>query len=153
MSLMPLQQMAERFTSVRPSSMVVAPSTRMPLAVVGSAGRGLVRASQVEIPENLGLAAITRMPRNTIERLVVMSSGKTATKADLPINIRDHSFKTRFAAQLKDALPSTIGDIEKTRLIEALTRTGWNQAKAARILGITPRQIGYKIKKYDLTQS
>jgi len=25
--------------------------------------------------------------------------------------------------------------------------------KAARILGITPRQIGYKIRKYDLKQS
>jgi Nif-specific regulatory protein len=90
---------------------------------------------------------------NTIERLVVMSSGKTATKADLPINIRDHLFKTRFAAQFKDALPSAIEDIEKARLSEALMQTGWNQAKAARILGITPRQIGYKIKKYDLTQS
>jgi Nif-specific regulatory protein len=90
---------------------------------------------------------------NTIERLVVMSSGKTATKTDLPVNIRDHSFKVKFAAQLKDALPSTIEDIEKARLVEALTRTGWNQAKAARILGITARQIGYKIRKYDLKQS
>ncbi|HYQ48100.1 MAG TPA: nif-specific transcriptional activator NifA [Thermodesulfovibrionales bacterium] len=90
---------------------------------------------------------------NTIERLVVMSSGRTATKEDLPINIRDHSFRVKFAAQLKDALPSTIEDIEKTRLIEALIRTGWNQAKAARILGITARQIGYKIRKYDLKPS
>jgi Nif-specific regulatory protein len=90
---------------------------------------------------------------NTIERLVVMSKGRTAGKSDLPINIRDHSFKAKFAAQLKDALPSTIEDIEKTRLIEALTRTDWNQAKAARALGITPRQIGYKIRKYELSQS
>ncbi len=89
---------------------------------------------------------------NTVERLVVMAGGKVATKADLPINIRDHSFKAKFAAQMKDALPSTIEDIEKTRLIEALTRTGWNQAKAARALGITPRQIGYKIRKYQLRQ-
>ncbi len=89
---------------------------------------------------------------NTIERIVVMCHGQTATKADLPINIRDHSFKAKFAAQLKDALPSTIEDIEKTKLIEALTRSGWNQAKAARLLGITPRQIGYKIRKYDLKQ-
>ena len=89
---------------------------------------------------------------NTIERLVVMSSGKSATKADLPITIRDLSCKVKFAAQIKDALPSTIEDIEKTKLIEALSHTDWNQAKAARALGITPRQIGYKIKKYDLKQ-
>lgn len=87
---------------------------------------------------------------NTIERLVVMSGGKTATLADLPSNIRDNSFKTTYAGEIKYALPSAIEDIEKTRLIESLTRTGWNQAKAARILGITSRQIGYKIMKYNL---
>jgi len=35
-------------------------------------------------------------------------------------------------------------------LKEALERTGWRQAAAARLLGITARQIGYKIKKYEL---
>jgi Nif-specific regulatory protein len=89
---------------------------------------------------------------NTMERLVVMCSGKSATKADLPASIRDYIVRSRSAVSLTDALPSTIGDIEKTRLIEALTQTDWNQAKAARVLGITPRQIGYKIKKYNLKQ-
>lgn len=89
---------------------------------------------------------------NTMERLVVMCRGKSATKADLPSSIRDYSFRSKSAVSMTDALPSTIGDIEKTRLIEALTQTDWNQAKAARILGITPRQIGYKIKKYDIKQ-
>lgn len=89
---------------------------------------------------------------NTIERLVVMSSGRSATKADLPITIRDHSSKAAYAAQIKDALPSTIEEIEKTKLIEALSLTGWNQAQAARVLGITARQIGYKIKKHSLKQ-
>ena len=29
-------------------------------------------------------------------------------------------------------------------------RAGWVQAKAARILGLTPRQIGYALKKYEV---
>jgi Nif-specific regulatory protein len=37
---------------------------------------------------------------------------------------------------------------EKERLIDAMERSGWVQAKAARILGLTPRQIGYALKKY-----
>ena len=37
---------------------------------------------------------------------------------------------------------------EKDRLLEAMERAGWVQAKAARILGITPRQIGYALRKY-----
>jgi Nif-specific regulatory protein len=43
-----------------------------------------------------------------------------------------------------------IQEIEKTNILHALEKTGWVQAKAARLLGITPRQIGYKIKKYGL---
>jgi Nif-specific regulatory protein len=89
---------------------------------------------------------------NAVERLVVMCSGKTAAKTDLPMNIRDNSSRSRIAVHMKDALPSAIEDIERNSLIETLGRTAWNQAKAARMLGITPRQIGYKIKKYRLKQ-
>jgi Nif-specific regulatory protein len=89
---------------------------------------------------------------NTIERLVVMSRGKVATAEDLPLSIRDRSLKARYAVHGKDALPSTIEDIERTNILDALKKTGWVQAKAARLLGITARQIGYKMKKYNLQQ-
>lgn len=39
---------------------------------------------------------------------------------------------------------------EKDRLIQAMEKCGWVQAKAARMLGLTPRQIGYALKKYDI---
>jgi Nif-specific regulatory protein len=39
---------------------------------------------------------------------------------------------------------------EKERLLDAMERAGWVQAKAARILGITPRQIGYALRKYHI---
>ena len=39
---------------------------------------------------------------------------------------------------------------EKERLIDAMERAGWVQAKAARILAITPRQIGYALRKYRI---
>ena len=40
--------------------------------------------------------------------------------------------------------------IEKERLLEAMERTGWAQAKAARLLGMTPRQIGYALKRHGI---
>ena len=40
--------------------------------------------------------------------------------------------------------------LERGRLIEAMERTGWVQAKAARLLGLTPRQIGYALKKHGI---
>ncbi len=39
---------------------------------------------------------------------------------------------------------------ERDRLVDAMERSGWVQAKAARLLGLTPRQIGYALKKHDI---
>jgi Nif-specific regulatory protein len=39
---------------------------------------------------------------------------------------------------------------EKDRLLQAMERSGWVQAKAARLLDITPRQIGYALRKYRI---
>jgi Nif-specific regulatory protein len=53
-------------------------------------------------------------------------------------------------AELIDA-PGTEGDGkpegERERLIWAMERCGWVQAKAARLLKITPRQMGYALQK------
>jgi len=87
---------------------------------------------------------------NTIERIVVMSRGNTITESELPISIRNQTMKARYGVQIKDALPSTIEDIEKTRILDALKKTGWVQARAARLLGLSCRQIGYKLKKYNI---
>lgn len=39
---------------------------------------------------------------------------------------------------------------ERERLIEAMESAGWVQARAARLLGLTPRQIGYALKKHSV---
>ncbi|AUG99301.1 nif-specific transcriptional activator NifA [Pectobacteriaceae bacterium CE70] len=39
---------------------------------------------------------------------------------------------------------------ERQRLIAALEKTGWVQAKAARLLGMTPRQVAYRIQIMDI---
>ena len=39
---------------------------------------------------------------------------------------------------------------EYKQLLEAMEKSGWVQAKAARMLNLTPRQIGYALKKYNI---
>lgn len=39
---------------------------------------------------------------------------------------------------------------DRERLVAAMEKTGWVQAKAARLLGLTPRQIGYALRKYGI---
>jgi Nif-specific regulatory protein len=43
-------------------------------------------------------------------------------------------------------------DIEREQVEAALLRHGWVQARAARELGLTQRQIGYKIQKFKLVR-
>ena len=39
---------------------------------------------------------------------------------------------------------------EREKIIDAMERAGWMKAKAARLLGLTPRQIGYALTKYNI---
>ncbi|HOY69473.1 MAG TPA: nif-specific transcriptional activator NifA [Methylotenera sp.] len=39
---------------------------------------------------------------------------------------------------------------EREQLINAMEKSGWVQAKAARLLNLTPRQMGYALKKYNI---
>jgi Nif-specific regulatory protein len=68
--------------------------------------------------------------------------------------------RSRPPAEPLDAMPdpaiddidvtSEAGIAERDRIIQAMERSGWVQAKAARLLGLTPRQIGYALKKYAI---
>lgn len=87
---------------------------------------------------------------NTIERLVVMSDGNIIKPSYLPINLK---LPSREKILPRESLKAGIEDIEKNSILEALEKCGWVQAKAARMIGLTPRQIGYKIKKYGLEEN
>jgi Nif-specific regulatory protein len=39
---------------------------------------------------------------------------------------------------------------ERARLVWAMEQCGWVQAKAARLLNLSSRQIGYALKKYNV---
>ena len=40
---------------------------------------------------------------------------------------------------------------ERERLIRVMEKAGWVQAKAARLLGLTPRQVGYALRKHNIS--
>jgi Nif-specific regulatory protein len=42
------------------------------------------------------------------------------------------------------------GGNEREQIIAALERTGWVQAKAARLLNMTPRQVAYRIMTMNI---
>lgn len=44
-----------------------------------------------------------------------------------------------------------MSEVEKKCIRDALEATNWVQIRAAKMLGITQRMLGYKIKKYGIT--
>jgi Nif-specific regulatory protein len=48
----------------------------------------------------------------------------------------------------EDSMPH--GSSERMRLLEAMERSGWVQAKAARLLGLTARQVCYALRKHGI---
>lgn len=89
---------------------------------------------------------------NTLERLIIMCEGDTIEAGALPYGIKNNSGAPERTRTLRDAdsLKSEVLNLERERIIKALEENDNIQSKAARSLGITPRQLGYRIKKYRI---
>ncbi len=92
---------------------------------------------------------------NCVERMVVMARREVIAPEDVPLPVSLHTSlpppRVVVPEPINSTLPKAVADIERERLLEALRRSGGVQTRAATILGITPRQLGYKLKKYHLT--
>ncbi|HEY7527934.1 MAG TPA: nif-specific transcriptional activator NifA [Candidatus Deferrimicrobiaceae bacterium] len=106
---------------------------------------------------------------NLVERSVVMAKSPVVHLPDLPRPVRMPS-----AADVDSAFPAPVAAVgppyaapagepapipragylramEREELRRALETTGWVIARAARLLGWTPRQVAYKMKKHSLS--
>ncbi|RJP18082.1 MAG: nif-specific transcriptional activator NifA [Deltaproteobacteria bacterium] len=102
--------------------------------------------------------------QHAIEHAVVMAAGSEASDADLPLSVLNglpgSGVMPGGYASVGAPGPSpgngpplsTIERSEKNFIVDALEKCGWVQSKAARALGVTPRQIGYKIRKYGIAR-
>ena len=92
---------------------------------------------------------------NCIERLVVLAEEETITLRTIPSPIATYfndiqQVTPSLPAARAGSLVGTMAGMEQEAIRKALDRCGWVQARAARTLGMTPRQIAYKIRKYRL---
>ncbi|XOF32155.1 MAG: nif-specific transcriptional activator NifA [Candidatus Electrothrix sp. YB6] len=102
--------------------------------------------------------------QNLMERLVILSTGDMLRAEDLP----EYFLYPAEQKQMEPEMPvftrapaepvkrkevythRSLQDLEREQVEAALRRHGWVQARAARELGLTQRQIGYRIKKFNL---
>lgn len=86
---------------------------------------------------------------NVIERAVVLSPSGLISIKHLPRRIQEN---TKWITTKENTL--NLLEVEKSLILKALNSTGWNQTKAAEILGISRKQLRTKMKHHGLlTQS
>jgi DNA-binding NtrC family response regulator len=90
--------------------------------------------------------------QNIIERAVVMARGDVVTRGELPPEVLRGRARDEVASfdAAGLSLRNQVENLEKKAIVEALDKAGGVQSRAAETLGITERNLRYKLKKYAL---
>jgi DNA-binding NtrC family response regulator len=86
--------------------------------------------------------------RNAIERAMLLADGDELTVEHFPLG---GSSAGRLSERVE--LPATgidLEQLERSLVIQALERSGWNQTRAAALLGLNRDQIRYRVEKFKL---
>jgi Nif-specific regulatory protein len=90
---------------------------------------------------------------NLAEHLVIMAEKPVIAEVDLPPQVLAKTTPAQALVMDKcmtTKLPHQIEHLEREQIIRALKESNGIQQKASRALGMTPRQLGYRIRKYRL---
>jgi transcriptional regulator of acetoin/glycerol metabolism len=82
---------------------------------------------------------------HTMEHAFVLCSQNIITFDHLPPDFMS-------APEIERRSPDGIQDTDSQAILEALDKTAWNKAKAARLLGMDRVTLYRKIKRYNLTK-
>jgi Nif-specific regulatory protein len=122
-------------------------------------GRALQAMLAYDWPGNV------RELENCVERMVVLARRGLVLPDDLPLAIETPAEGSkgrpsqpstapgpRSSGRSRAAELSTLRDVEREQIIQALARADGVQARAAALLGITPRQLGYRLGKHGIVR-
>ena len=89
---------------------------------------------------------------NIIERAVVLTRAhsKVITLNDIPMNIKGFKEEKSIGSLDEGTLTEQVEALEKQLIFDALQQSGGNQTKAGKLLGLTERNLRYKLKKYNI---
>jgi two-component system nitrogen regulation response regulator NtrX len=96
---------------------------------------------------------------NTVERLIIMTSGDTIDVADLPSAVRSPGSGATLTRSSSDGEVARAGTLrefkdssERAYLVTKLRENGWNISKTAEVID-TPRSNLYKkLEQYQISQ-
>ena len=89
--------------------------------------------------------------RNAIERAMLLADGEELTDKDFPL-AGGAGHRLTDGVQLPQH-GVDIEQLERSLVVQALERSGWNQTRAATLLGLNRDQIRYRIEKFKLERT
>jgi two-component system, NtrC family, response regulator AtoC len=98
--------------------------------------------------QTYGWPGNVRELRNAVERAMLLAESDTLAAEHFPVAAGGLTKLTE-----RVDLPATgidLEQLERSLVVQALERTGWNQTKAAALLGLNRDQIRYRIEKFGL---
>ena len=110
--------------------------------VVGVSGDAMRRLQAYGWPGNI------RELRNAVERAMLLSAASELVAADFPV-VSGAGARLTESVELPPA-GVNLEQLERSLVVQALERSGWNQTKAATLLGLNRDQIRYRIEKFKL---
>ena len=90
-----------------------------------------------------------RQLQNVIERGVIMCDGRQILPEHIAL-YQKHSAKQKGMIEIPES-GIDLEEVERMLIEQALERTNWVQKSAAKLLGISPRVINYKIRKHNIS--
>jgi two-component system response regulator PilR (NtrC family) len=84
---------------------------------------------------------------NMLERAVTLCAGRNISAADL--HMRDNA-GTNTEAATRGKFEDQLEDVQRQAIVEALEKTRYNKTAAAKLLGLSFRQLRYRIKKFGI---
>ena len=87
---------------------------------------------------------------NIIERAVVLCRNKVITLDDLPNVVKGFKVENELLSKESGTLIEVVEELEKKLIYDALSNANGNQSLAGRMLGLTERNLRYKMQKYEI---
>ncbi len=88
---------------------------------------------------------------NIVHHSIVLSRGEMILSTDLPTSIKNLPFESQINLQNNNlTLPEQVDFLEKKLVLNALKQTNNNQVQASKLLGISERNLRYRLEKWGL---
>ncbi|TMI01265.1 MAG: sigma-54-dependent Fis family transcriptional regulator [Betaproteobacteria bacterium] len=97
-----------------------------------------------------GFPGNIRELENILERALALSTSQEIGSEDLRLTPPQAVVEERAESSSGEALPDYLDGLERKAILDALSKTGFNRTAAAKLLGITFRQLRYRMQRLGI---